>query len=65
MLIDILYIFGLDEKKKKSVLDWRKRFEIIMGIAQGILYLYEDSRLRVIHRDLKASNVLLDVEMLP
>ena len=36
------------KKKKKSVLDWRKRFEIIMGIAQGILYLYEDSRLRVI-----------------
>ena len=52
-------------KKKKLVLDWRKLFEVIMGIAQGILYLYEDSRLRVVHRDLKASNVLLDVEMIP
>ncbi|KAL5150614.1 Cysteine-rich receptor-like protein kinase 10 [Glycine soja] len=50
-----------DEKKKQ--LDWKLRFRIIHGIARGILYLHEDSRLRVIHRDLKPSNVLLDDEM--
>ncbi|KAJ4975505.1 hypothetical protein NE237_000611 [Protea cynaroides] len=53
------------DKNKRPFLDWRKRFGIIMGIARGVLYLHEDSRLRIIHRDLKASNVLLDEEMIP
>ncbi|XP_057451376.1 G-type lectin S-receptor-like serine/threonine-protein kinase At1g11330 [Lotus japonicus] len=50
---------------QKKILDWRKRFNIIEGIARGILYLHRDSRLRIIHRDLKASNILLDGEMTP
>ncbi|KAJ4976822.1 hypothetical protein NE237_001928 [Protea cynaroides] len=53
------------DKNKRPLLDWRKRFEIIVGIARGVLYLHEDSRLRIIHRDLKASNILLDEEMIP
>ncbi|XP_059661356.1 cysteine-rich receptor-like protein kinase 25 isoform X1 [Cornus florida] len=48
---------------KQVLLDWSKRYKIIGGIARGILYLHEDSRLRIIHRDLKASNVLLDEDM--
>ncbi|MCD7461673.1 hypothetical protein HAX54_046797 [Datura stramonium] len=51
--------------EKKKLLDWRKRYEIIEGIAQGLLYLHKYSRMRVIHRDLKASNVLLDENMNP
>ena len=47
------------------MLDWSRRYKIIMGIARGMLYLHEDSQLRIIHRDLKASNVLLDANMNP
>ncbi|KAF8030064.1 hypothetical protein BT93_E2480 [Corymbia citriodora subsp. variegata] len=52
-------------KAKRATLDWNQRFQIILGLARGVLYLHHDSRLRIIHRDLKASNVLLDVAMNP
>ncbi|KAI7727195.1 hypothetical protein M8C21_015724, partial [Ambrosia artemisiifolia] len=56
--------FIFDEGKRKSM-DWSNRYKIIKGIARGLLYLHQDSRLRIIHRDLKASNILLDKEMNP
>ncbi|OMO66736.1 hypothetical protein COLO4_30394 [Corchorus olitorius] len=56
------FLFDCNNKK---MLNWKKRFIIIDGIAQGLLYLHKYSRLRVIHRDLKASNILLDEEMKP
>ncbi|TKY45525.1 Cysteine-rich receptor protein kinase 8 [Spatholobus suberectus] len=57
--------FHLFDDEKRKQLDWKLRLSIINGIARGLLYLHEDSRLKVIHRDLKASNVLLDDEMNP
>ncbi|KAL2327757.1 hypothetical protein Fmac_021184 [Flemingia macrophylla] len=54
----------LDETKRKF-LDWHKRFNIISGIARGLLYLHQDSRLRIIHRDIKTSNILLDANLDP
>ncbi|XP_076951268.1 G-type lectin S-receptor-like serine/threonine-protein kinase At1g11410 [Bidens hawaiensis] len=60
---------GLDsfifDPERATLLDWKKRFQIIQGIMRGLLYLHHDSRLRIIHRDLKASNVSLDTDFNP
>ncbi|XP_020589357.1 receptor-like serine/threonine-protein kinase SD1-8 [Phalaenopsis equestris] len=53
------------DKTKSYLLSWPMRFKIIVGIARGLVYLHQDSRFRIIHRDLKASNILLDQEMNP
>ncbi|KAL0834715.1 hypothetical protein Bca101_086604 [Brassica carinata] len=57
------FLFG--DSTKRSQLDWTRRYKIIGGITRGILYLHQDSRLTIIHRDLKASNILLDEDMNP
>uniref|UniRef100_A0A0E0LS86 non-specific serine/threonine protein kinase n=1 Tax=Oryza punctata TaxID=4537 RepID=A0A0E0LS86_ORYPU len=46
-------------------LDWRSRFEICLGIARGLAYLHEESSMRIVHRDVKTSNVLLDADLNP
>ncbi|KAK9209442.1 hypothetical protein WN944_001808 [Citrus x changshan-huyou] len=56
---------NVSDVTRTKFLDWSKRCQIIEGIARGLLYLHQDSRLRIIHRDLKASNVLLDNDMNP
>ena len=53
------------EPDKRQVLDWKRRMEIIAGIAKGLLYLHEDSHSCIIHRDIKASNILLDDKWVP
>ncbi|XP_020873359.1 cysteine-rich receptor-like protein kinase 10 isoform X1 [Arabidopsis lyrata subsp. lyrata] len=57
--------YFLFDPAKQSQLDWTRRYKIIGGVARGILYLHQDSRLTIIHRDLKASNILLDADMNP
>ncbi|KAI4364067.1 hypothetical protein MLD38_020206 [Melastoma candidum] len=57
-----MFLFDVERKGK---LNWSTRFSIIMGVAKGLLYLHKDSSLRIVHRDLKVSNILLDDKMNP
>ncbi|GLT42754.1 hypothetical protein SLA2020_167390 [Shorea laevis] len=55
------YLFG----EKKGSLNWKQRFDIILGTARGLAYLHEEFHLRIIHRDIKPSNILLDHDFQP
>ncbi|KAL8205436.1 hypothetical protein R6Q57_008987 [Mikania cordata] len=54
-------LFGREDQKLN--LDWSTRKKICMGIARGLAYLHEESRLKIVHRDIKATNVLLDKDL--
>ena len=63
-LIDFYCVHRLDPRGRAQ-LNWATRLNIILGVARGLVYLHRDSCLRVIHRDLKVSNILLDEKMNP
>jgi serine/threonine protein kinase len=52
-------------RKDVQPLNWAKRFKIILGTAEGMAYLHEESNLRIIHRDIKLSNILLEDDFTP
>ena len=62
LCVDLCAVADLE---KRQLLDWGVRYKMIRGVARGLLYLHEDSRFRIIHRDHKASNILLDQELIP
>lgn len=55
----------LFDKTKSGSLHWTQRFQIIVGVIRGLLYLHEEAPVRIIHRDIKASNILLDDKLNP
>ena len=57
--------FVAEDSSRRNTLNWDEECNIILGIAKGIMYLHEDSSVRIIHRDLKANNILLDDAMEP
>ncbi|KAL4563394.1 hypothetical protein LXL04_027435 [Taraxacum kok-saghyz] len=54
-----------ESKKSVLMLDWATRFKICIGIARGLAFLHEESRIKIVHRDIKATNVLLDKDLNP
>ncbi|XP_022876891.1 G-type lectin S-receptor-like serine/threonine-protein kinase At4g27290 [Olea europaea var. sylvestris] len=57
--------FFLFDETRSKLLDWPKRLKVVNGVARALMYIHQDSQLRIIHRDLKASNILLDTDMKP
>ncbi|KAJ8536476.1 hypothetical protein K7X08_034877 [Anisodus acutangulus] len=55
----------LFDENKRQFLSWKERFEIILGIAEGLAYLHEGSKTKIIHRDIKNSNILVDDQLIP
>jgi serine/threonine protein kinase len=51
------------EAKFRMKLDWPTRQKICLGVAKGLMYLHEESIIKIVHRDIKTSNVLLDKEL--
>lgn len=50
---------------KRGILNWKHRFDIIVGTARGLAYLHNEFHVRIIHRDIKSSNILLDDDFQP
>jgi len=58
-----VFIITFADVNRGKTLDWQRRYTIIVGTAEGLVYLHEQSSVKIIHRDIKASNILLDSKL--
>lgn len=65
IIFDLLLLLFCLVRQDVPPLDWAKRFKILLGTAEGMAYLHEESNLRIIHRDIKLSNILLEHDFTP
>ncbi|KAK3230140.1 hypothetical protein Dsin_002021 [Dipteronia sinensis] len=65
VVAEIVAISAVQHRQRSLNLNWTTRYDICLGVARGLAYLHEESRLRIIHRDVKASNILLDSDLFP
>ena len=54
---------NITDPSRGKELNWEKRYEVIRGTVEGLVYLHENSKTKIIHRDIKASNILLDAKL--
>ncbi|KAH9530400.1 hypothetical protein CY35_U001000 [Sphagnum magellanicum] len=59
------FLFDTKGEYLSQVMNWPTRMKICLGVAQGLYYLHVSSQTRIIHRDIKASNILLDKDLNP
>lgn len=64
-MVILIYVLIYNVGAKKGTLHWKQRYDIIYGLARGLAHLHNEFHVKIIHRDIKSSNILLDHDFQP